>query len=278
MKRTEWDLETTNRHEYPCLIGEHLYRHMFRLGSIRGGHCFESENVRWVYTGTPVLNHVLRFTHDCSQGETKSVGEVVGWFRRRNVSVGWFVTPFNSAEALSDILNRFGFVREADLIGMYRLPVPAECEMRPQDDVAVDVVYGHESFQKWIATMIKGFGWPKEDGWAYTRIFNGLKVTRQRPVFFLARKARTLAATCCLDVAQGVAGLYWVATIPDMRRQGIGAYCVNAAITHAFQTEGARMIVLQSAPQAVPFYRSIGFVSNCRIGVFRGPASCLPPN
>jgi ribosomal protein S18 acetylase RimI-like enzyme len=80
-----------------------------------------------------------------------------------------------------------------------------------------------------------------------------------------------LATACVLVLwSHGIAGLYWVGTLPEARRRGHAERVTRAACTHAFE-RGARMLVLQASRGGEPIYRRIGFQEHTRYRTYRRP-------
>ncbi len=74
-------------------------------------------------------------------------------------------------------------------------------------------------------------------------------------------------ATASLYIAAGVAGIYFVMTIPKARRQGIGAAITLAALQDAKEI-GYSLGVLGSSDLGASVYRRFGFQEAYRIGIY----------
>jgi ribosomal protein S18 acetylase RimI-like enzyme len=66
-------------------------------------------------------------------------------------------------------------------------------------------------------------------------------------------------ASCAMALmSHGVAGVYWVGTVPDRRGMGLAEHCTRAVGNEAF-ARGARCVVLQASVQGEPVYRRMGY-------------------
>jgi ribosomal protein S18 acetylase RimI-like enzyme len=59
-------------------------------------------------------------------------------------------------------------------------------------------------------------------------------------------------------VTHGVAGIYWVGTIPAARGRGLAELCTRAAGNAGFDL-GGRIAALQASPMGEPVYKRMGY-------------------
>ena len=74
-------------------------------------------------------------------------------------------------------------------------------------------------------------------------------------------------ATASIYLGAGVAGVYFVMTVPEARRRGIGAAITRAALQEARAT-GVQYGVLESSPAGRSVYAGLGFREYCTIDLY----------
>jgi ribosomal protein S18 acetylase RimI-like enzyme len=88
----------------------------------------------------------------------------------------------------------------------------------------------------------------RRDRWQHRPYLQGqLVYEHERPV-----------AAALLLFSHGIAGIYWVGTLPDARGRGHASLLMRSISNHAFDC-GARCVVLQATPFGEPVYRRLGY-------------------
>ena len=80
---------------------------------------------------------------------------------------------------------------------------------------------------------------------------------------FVALADGTPSAAAMTIVTHGVAGIYWVGTVPEARGRGLAELCTRAAGNAGFDL-GARIASLQASVMGEPVYRRMGYVEITR--------------
>ena len=124
-------------------------------------------------------------------------------------------------------------------------------------NLIIEPVSDKEILKQWVNSALIGFGIPSNGDNTCFNLFvdlgfdmplrNYLGVIDGKPV-----------ATSQLFLAAGVAGIFWVTTIPAMRRQGIGMAMTLAPLREA-RDIGFRISVLHPSDMGRGVYRRLGF-------------------
>jgi GNAT superfamily N-acetyltransferase len=114
--------------------------------------------------------------------------------------------------------------------------------------LSIREVSDYDMFGTWVSTWTKGWGHAQELGKAYfdTAAHFAIGPDVVCP-HFLAYLHGVPVATATLFLRAGVAGIYQVATLPEVRRQGIGAAITRVPLLHA-RDRGAQTSILFSSP------------------------------
>jgi GNAT superfamily N-acetyltransferase len=178
--------------------------------------------------------------------------------RKRNVPVCWWIGPETTPVDLSARLKAHGFVKRGDTTLM-AIDLYAMNEDGPEaEDLAITQVEDRDALRLWCSVTAAGFAIPL---WAEPFLFEwfstavGLRLPMQ---FYLGWVRGLPVATSLLFLAEGVAGLYFVATLPAARRQGIG-FAITLAPLREARRMGFGMGVLQASKMGESVYRKMGF-------------------
>jgi GNAT superfamily N-acetyltransferase len=117
--------------------------------------------------------------------------------------------------------------------------------------------------EKWAYASIVGFEHPDTDISIWFDVFAGLGFDQPQRNYVGPLDGEPVA-TSELFLAAGVAGIYVVATVPDVRRQGIGAALTLVPLREA-RAMGYRIGIQHSSPLGQGVYQRLGFREYCQM-------------
>lgn len=201
----------------------------------------------------------------------QTIQAIVSDAKRRNVPVLWWVGPSTHPDDLGEHLERFGFTPDEDL-GMAIDLLKLDQNLQAPPGFSLQLAQDDVSWREWSKTMWLGFEVPNISEFMVDAWQNLLSVAdSQYTQAYIGWYNGKPVASSLLFLAAGVAGIYAVATVPEARRRGIGAWMTYYPLQQAC-AKGYQAGVLEASEMGVGVYRSLGFQEYCRISSYRwGP-------
>lgn len=120
----------------------------------------------------------------------------------------------------------------------------------------------------WTAVLAEGYPLPPGLAHRFSPEYLGADMAADAPMqYFAVVHAGRAVATSLVYLADGLAGIYCVATLPGERGKGLGAH-VTAAALRAAQRIGYRVGILQSSPEGHSIYLRLGFADLGAVPMF----------
>ena len=229
--------------------------------SLPGGEICESAGILRFFTGKVGFNGVLRtsISNNDSTYIHASIAETLDYFRIRNVSIGWPVTPLAQPADLDSYLEAHGLTLRGTDIGMVLDIQKMNDDIAVPPDFTIKEVADVEALQLWRTVTMQGFETSEEIAQFYYNTYATLGFGHTMPWHhYIGWQQHTPVAIASLLLHAGIAGIYGVATIPQARKQGLGTAMTLHAL-HEAQKLGYRIAVLAPSNMAVNIYRRIGF-------------------
>ena len=235
------------------------------LGGSPKAELHDSPNLTWLLTGVPfpLMNTVMR-----TQGTRDNVEEIIedtmAHFKSSDVtSFTWWVEPGTRPKDLGDRLLGRGFTYAEGPPGMAVDLLALNEDITAPSDLRIKQVRDAGALKQWVSTLFSGFELPESGGGALFDLLIGLgfDLPLRNYVGFLNGEP---VATAELFLGAGVAGIYGVVTVPEARRQGIGAALTLAPLREA-RAMGYRIGILHSSEMALGLYRRLGFQEYCKM-------------
>ena len=203
----------------------------------------------------PLLNGVLRAR--LAEGDaSRRVAQALAWFGERGLPFTWFVGPSSRPADLGQHLAAHGLVRggppgmAVDLHGLNdALPMPEGLSIVPVEDEA--------GLQQWVRVIVASFRLPPATEGPLAALYGSLGLGWPARLYLGLWHGQPVA-TSKLLLSSGVAGIYWVGTLPEARGRGIGTAITLAPLREA-RALGYRIGILEAFPLGMNVYRRIGF-------------------
>jgi ribosomal protein S18 acetylase RimI-like enzyme len=246
-------------------IKANLFKYYEYLGQSPKAEIHEDPYLRWVFTSIPhsFLNNVL-----CTQLTSANVDEVIqqtlASLRSRNITkLSWWTEPGTQPLNLGEHLVTHGLTFDqgapgmaVDLLELREASMPSGLTIKRVDNANV--------LREFVHSAAIGFGLPEPSESICFDLFAGLgfDLPLNNYVGYLSGEP---VATAEMFLGAGVAGIYWVSTVPEARQRGIGSAMTWAPLRQACEM-GYQIGILHSSDQGIDVYRKLGFVEKCRMG------------
>jgi GNAT superfamily N-acetyltransferase len=262
-------LETSAADALARAVEENGAEFLLALGRAGGGEERAEPQIGWVIGGSPIDYHNAVVRADLAPEQAdQAIAESIKRLRAHAVPGTWHVGPSMRPADLGTRLIAHGFVYAGDDIGMAAdlSALPVALDSPP--GLAIDRVCDEQQLAIWTRTLAAGFGeGEREAAWTgemYRRIGLGDQLPWRH---YLGRLHGVPVATASLFLGAGVAGIYFVFTVEEARRQGIGAAITYAALRDAHAL-GYHVGVLGASEPGYSVYQRLGFQECCRIGIY----------
>lgn len=199
-----------------------------------------------------------------SPEETRArIAATLARFKARGVPALWLVWPSTRPAGLGEALVAYGLARGGDQPGMALELAAWSADVFPMAGARIRQVTDADLLETWMASMVTGFGFPEDMRAGMRTLCAGMGYA---PPFshYLAYLDDAPVATATLLCADGVAGIYNVATLPEARGRGIGS-AITAAALRVGRELGCHTAILSASTMGEPVYRRLGFAECCRL-------------
>jgi GNAT superfamily N-acetyltransferase len=195
----------------------------------------------------------------------RRIREISAAFAARATGFLWWVAPFHRPADLGERLLRAGlrFEGTAPAMAMDLDALPRG--ESPPPGLEIVPVSDTSTLRAFIGVLAAEMGVPDGSPNPAARHHAALLeaippklASEEVPLRYLGLLEGRPVATSRISIGGGAAGLYAVATLPDVRGRGIGRAMTIAAL-EAGRSLGYRIGVLQASDEGFPVYRRLGF-------------------
>ncbi len=197
----------------------------------------------------------------------KTILDIKSHFRKKGLPFWWWVFPGAQSQMTCDMLKAEGF-SIVDSIPSLFTDLAASYEAPHDEKLQIIQVGNQENLALWEDVSFAGFDFLSETRQQFHRFTATFNLNFDSPQkFFLAFWKDKPAAASLLFLHENAAGIYFVSTLAEYRRKGIGLALMLATLRFARQA-GAQCATLQSSPDGLRVYQRAGFKEYCRVDVY----------
>ncbi|MBZ0298918.1 MAG: GNAT family N-acetyltransferase [Anaerolineae bacterium] len=206
----------------------------------------------------PLVNGILRAQFPPDSAD-RHVEEIVAYFRERHLPLLWQIWPSTRPDDLGARLVAAGLSAAGWNAGM-ALDLHQVADPLPlPPDLTIQSVENEVHLQQWLRTLSAGFELQAE-------VVNLLETLSRQAGFgggaafqnYVGFVADQPAACASMIFGAGVAGIYNVVTLPDVRGLGLGTALTYRALLDA-RSQGYRIAILHSTQMGYSIYYRLGF-------------------
>jgi len=211
-----------------------------------------------------LTNRVL-YANIVSENPDTYIEKTITHYKQKGVPFIWIVGPTSRPKDLETHLLAHGFADEdsdpgmaIDLFNMNNaLSIPTGFTFAHVQDNTTQLTFAR------VANA--GFAVPENMARILMDGITNVDISANQPIEnyigYLHEEPVAVASLCC---AAGLAGIYNVTTLPNMRGQGLGT-ALTSALLHEARQMGYRVGILQSTAMGLHVYERLGFQEVCRI-------------
>jgi len=256
-------------------MDENLWAFWRDYGRAPGAELHEEDDLRWFASGIPlaVFNGVphVQLAED---GVEPALARLQASADRRRAPAMWWVGPNSRPADLAPRLERHGLTLARTMIGMAIELEALDAEFAVPSGLRIEHVHGTEMRRLWARLLGEGSGFGEAAAQALAELEPSISdssyLRKPRYIGFLAGRP---VATSVLVPSAGLAGVYAVSTVPEVRGRGIGAAMTALPLIEA-RTQGHRLGILQATAMGHSVYRRLGFRDVCEYRCYtQRPAS-----
>jgi len=264
--------------ELAAAVEENLFD-LFRAmtAALPESDLFENEKLGYhlTFPSNPMFKGVWRTRLSADESDD-AIENTITWFRERNAPFFfWWTGPSTQPDDLGQRLAAHGLLDMAEQMHQMAASIVSTSHGAPGmaadlstlneailDDVipgfTIAEVHNEQDLQDFKRVLIEGYEMADimADGWLQAA--RGVDIGNTPWKMYLGRLNGDPVATNMLFTGGGVAGIYGVATVPAVRRKGVGAAISLFPLLKAREM-GYRYAVLFSTEMAVRVYERIGF-------------------
>ncbi len=235
------------------------------LGRLNGDEICNTPKIKYIFTKN-WFSRIFMANFNESNLST-GIEQIVSMIKKLNISASWYITPQSCPVNLQNILEDYGFAYKDNWSAM-----AIDLEDVPEsfdfpEGMEIKEVLNLEELKIWTDILVKSFEF-SEILQSYKKYFINAGLESPNSHYYLGFLNGNPVATGVLFEGEGAAGLFYIGTLPEVRRQGIALAMVKYLLNQA-KTKSYHISVLQASEMGYPVYKKIGFKKYYTTKIYR---------
>lgn len=250
----------------------------YYLGRAPNAELRAGPHLTWLLTGIPdTFNNVVLQTRLPPDGAGELIGQALTHFRSRNVRrLSWWTEEGAQETDLKKQLVAHGLTLDEGGTGMAADLMALPIDLPTPTGLTIAPVENKEELKQWAHIVNSGFGLPIWSESIWFNLFADLVF--ELPLRnYLASLNGQPVGTSQLFLGAGVAGIYNVTCIPEVRARGVGAAITLVPLLEA-RNLGFHISILQASHLGYNVYRRLGFQDLGKLSHYRWENETKRPN
>ena len=201
------------------------------------------------------FNYVLNAKFS-NENVSKRVRDVINLFKDSNTPFSWWVSDQDTPISLINHLIDMGLNYKEENIGMYLLL--DNFENHPNDRIMFHKVDSYSRIKEFSEIITEVGGNHHAFKKIYSKIPIDILVDKNDFEMYIGYLDGTPVVSGIVVFHSDVAGIYYVATIPNQRKQGFGTTMMKYLLEHA-KSRGIPIATLQASQEGKSLYEKLGF-------------------
>lgn len=245
---------------YAMYVNMHLQMTCFAKYIPSMEHVFEPDITVIRSTITDDMFNYALFTRFKEKNTSQRIEEIANLFEEKELPFSWWVSPLDRPSSLEKALQDQGFLQKEVNIGMYK-------ELKdlhiPEAPPSFTIERAETSLKDFMDVITAIGGPPKAFESIHSKAPSILYTGDSSLEMYVGYVDQNPVVTGLLVTHLGVAGIYYIATVPTHRKKGYATAMMYHLLQRAVK-KGYTIATLQASEDGVPVYEKMGFTSCSR--------------
>ena len=189
----------------------------------------------------------------------EKIDRVIEYFTSRGLLPTWYSHPVSKPNNLDKCLEAKGFINVASTKAMACDLNSINFSRKKPEGLVVEYVEDESTLRTFFDVWTEGNSFPKPLGDVWYKFISETDYgAKSNTVYYLGYLDGLPVATALLFMDGSSAGLWWVATLENMKGKGIGTWMTLLPLKDAHE-KGYELSVLYATELGYPIYKNLGY-------------------